>query len=225
MLNFSISSEIFEKLPELRVGVIEAYGIEQERLSCDILGKIHQEQERLRDKLAKYESYKDFPVVKVWHEVFQKLGINPKKYSPAVENLIRITAKGINLSSINPIVDLENYIALKYLFPVGGQDLAGVKGNIRLEILKTPLPFRALGKEESKIINTQMPVYRDDEKILCIALNSKDCEEAKFTKESRDAIIFIESIKEEGALKKALEEIEKMIGKASRKTFKRILGG
>ena len=224
MFNFSISPEIFEKLAELKVGVIVAYGVEQEHLSGDILEKIHREQERLRNELAKYDSYKDFPVVKAWHETFRKLGINPKKYPPAIENLIRIAAKGINLSFINPIVDLENYIALKYLLPVGGQDLAGVKGNIRLEILKTSLPFRALGKEESKMVNAQIPVYRDDEKILCIALNSKDCEEAKFTRESKDVVIFVESIEEENILKKALEELrnklQEVAGKVEMRVFK-----
>ncbi|NOY14721.1 MAG: hypothetical protein GXP43_00700 [bacterium] len=221
-MRFFVSAEIFEKLPGLKVGVATAFEVNQAQLPKDILEKIHKEQKRLRKELKKYPSYKDLPVVKAWHEAFVKLGINPKKYPPAIENLIRITAKGINLSSINPIVDLENYIALKHLLPVGGQDLAGVRGDMALEVLKTPLPFGALGGEAPRIINAQIPVYRDGEKILCIALNSKDCEEAKFTNKSKDVVIFIESVENIKKLNEALSELEAILLPAARKVEKEV---
>ena len=224
MVNFSISHEIFKKLPELKIGVVFALGVDQEKLPKDILRKIHKEQARLKKELEGYSDYKEFPTVKAWHKAFRRLGINPKKYPPAIENLIRITAKGIKLSSINPIVDIENYIALKYLVPVGGQDLDKVKGEIVLEVLKTPLPFRALGKEKVKTINAHIPVYRDAEKILCIGLNSKDCEEAKFTKESKNIVIFVESIGEKTELNEILADLAATLSVSVEGIEKRVYG-
>ncbi len=207
MIDFCVSDDIFQELPELKIGMVTTQGLDQKQLTGSTLFQIHKLQKVLRTKLTKYPTYKDLPVVKAWHQAFKKLSINPKKYPPAIENLIRITAKEIDLSPINPLVDLENYISLKYSLPVGGQDLAKVKGGIRLEILSTSLPFRALGRQEPKTIRARLPVYRDQDKILCIALNSKDCGEASFRETSTDIVIFVETLGNGDKLSRALSEL------------------
>lgn len=64
MSNFSISSEIFEKLPDLKVMTVMTYGLDQKHLPTEILEKIHKEQTKLCNKLSNYQNYKNFPVIK-----------------------------------------------------------------------------------------------------------------------------------------------------------------
>lgn len=65
----------------------------------------------------------EHPHIAPWREEYRQFGAKPKKYRSSIENLIRRISKGEEIRHINKLVDIYNIISLKYVIPVGGEDL------------------------------------------------------------------------------------------------------
>ena len=51
--------------------------------------------------------------------IFHRTGVDPTRYRPSSESLLRRAVKGKGLYFINSVVDLVNYFSLKTLCPMG----------------------------------------------------------------------------------------------------------
>jgi len=94
----------------------------------------------LADEFA--QKYKDhalgeIPTVKKIRAIFHRSGVDPTRYRPSSESLLRRAVKGKGLYFINSVVDLINYFSLKMLCPMGLFDA---------DLLKPPITWRA-GRE------------------------------------------------------------------------------
>ena len=76
----------------------------------------------------------DIPVVKAVRRIFHKTGVDPTRYRPSSEALVRRVLKGKGLYFVNSAVDVVNYFSLKTLLPMGVFDA---------DCVKPPLEFRA----------------------------------------------------------------------------------
>src|SRR4030095_6474799 len=79
----------------------------------------------LAEEFAK--KYKDEPLggistVKKVRAIFHRAGLDPTRYRPSSESLLRRAVKGKGLYFINSVVDLINYFSLKMLWPIGLYD-------------------------------------------------------------------------------------------------------
>ena len=95
-MKFTVDEKIFEKLPDLYIGVVVAKGIDNQ--------KEHPEIQKLLDKSIKMaeEKYLDKKVkedesIIPYREAFSKLGMNPNKFQCSVEALFTRIAKGVTL--------------------------------------------------------------------------------------------------------------------------------
>jgi DNA/RNA-binding domain of Phe-tRNA-synthetase-like protein len=79
----------------------------------------------------------EIPAVKAVRTIFHTTGVDPTRYRPSSEALLRRVLKGKGLYFINSVVDVVNYFSLKTLLPMGVFDA---------DRLKPPLEFRA-GRE------------------------------------------------------------------------------
>jgi DNA/RNA-binding domain of Phe-tRNA-synthetase-like protein len=76
--------------------------------------------------------YKDHPLgeiatVKKIRAIFHRAGLDPTRYRPSSESLLRRAVKGKGLYFINSVVDLVNYFSLKTLYPIGLYDADRVR--------------------------------------------------------------------------------------------------
>jgi len=120
---------------------------------------------RLADECA--AKYKDEPLgeiatVRKIRSIFHRAGLDPTRYRPSSESLLRRAVKGKGLYFINSVVDLVNYFSLKTLWPMGlydaeklvppiiwrvgqeGESYEGI-GRDRLHLTKFPLLVDQLG--------------------------------------------------------------------------------
>ena len=95
---------------------------------------------------------------------------------------------------MNPLVDLYNAISLTHLLPCGGEDLAAVRGDIRLERASGGEHFIPLGAHESEPPQTGEVIYRDDAGVICRCWNWREADRTKLTLETTDAFLCIESL-------------------------------
>jgi lysyl-tRNA synthetase class 2 len=129
-----------------------------------------------------------------WRKAYSSFGAKPKKYKSSVESLYRMISKGVDLRPINKIVDVYNYISLKYMIPAGGDDLSKVEGDIILKFANGDEPFTALNSEERKTAREGEVVYTDAKEVLCRRWNWRECDKTKMTEETKDVVLVVEGL-------------------------------
>src|SRR5215510_1205697 len=82
----------------------------------------------------------EIPTVKAVRTIFHRTGVDPTRYRPSSEALLRRVVKGKGLYFINSVVDVVNYFSLKTLLPMGVFDA---------DCVKPPMEFRAGRKGET----------------------------------------------------------------------------
>jgi DNA/RNA-binding domain of Phe-tRNA-synthetase-like protein len=87
--------------------------------------------------LYKDEPLGELPIVKAVRSIFHATGVDPTRYRPSSEALLRRAVKGKGLYFINSAVDVVNYFSLKTLLPMGLFDA---------DRITPPIEFRA-GRE------------------------------------------------------------------------------
>ena len=122
-----------------RLGVLEMDGLRVTESSDDLKRLLND----LADEFA--SRYKDAALgevetVRKIRAIFHRSGLDPTRYRPSSESLLRRAVKGKGLYFINSVVDLINYFSLKTLWPMGLYDAA---------LLEPPLEWRAGREGES----------------------------------------------------------------------------
>ncbi len=128
-MNFRVDEKIFEKAPELRIGLVVAEGVKNGASlpkTAEILGA-----EVAREKaLLGEENPKNLPELAPYHAVMKAFGINANKYPVSVEALLQRIQKRGELPLLSPVVDLGNYISVKYRMPVGAHDIDTLESDL-----------------------------------------------------------------------------------------------
>lgn len=89
----------------------------------------------------------EHPVAGGVRRLFRSVGIDPTRYRPSGEALIRRILKGQTLSAINCIVDINNICSMESLFPIGAYDREKIIGDVIIRLGKTNEIYRGIGRE------------------------------------------------------------------------------
>lgn len=192
-MNFYIDSKIFEEYPDLKTGVILIKNIDNfRRISAveSLLRGIFAQ--RKKEYMSK--DLDEEPMIRCWEYAYGKFGINPKKTPPSISALLKRVKQGREIPHINALVDLYNYFSLKYLLPIGGEDIDWLCGNLRLKFTEGKEPFRALGSIKVESAKEGEAAYLDDGGVTCRYWNYRECERTKFTQKTRNAVLIIEDL-------------------------------
>lgn len=168
-------------------------------------------------EFANKDIYED-SMIQPWAQAYGKCGVNPKKYPPSIAALLKRVQSGKEIPHINLLVDLYNYFSLKYLLPIGGEDLDWLCGDLHLTFTKGGEPFRAIGSIDVEKAAEGEAAYMDDAGITCRHWNYRECERTKFTEKTVNAVLLIEDLSrihldEFGAILKEIQQsVSKYIG-------------
>jgi DNA/RNA-binding domain of Phe-tRNA-synthetase-like protein len=207
MAQFKIEDSFWELLPEAVIGAIVVHGIdnspdhpETEDLLIDVA-------DRVAAQLGEAE-IGSLPEVAPWRAAYQSFGAKPSKYKSSIENMLRSVRSG-RVRGINPLVDLYNAVSLTHRLPCGGEDLAHVKGDIRLTRAEGGEFFVPLGAESPDPPFPGEVIYRDDAGAICRCWNWREAERTKITNETTAAFLAIEALPPKTAdeLRAAVDEL------------------
>lgn len=190
---FRVDEEIFQKFPDLTIGVITAQGIDNEKDSDRAASFLKSQLDIVRHDWSLDRLQSD-PKIHAWREAYRTFGAKPKKYKCSVENMIRMILDGAALSSINKAVDIYNAISLKHCIPAGGDDLDKVTGDIILTFAKGDERFIPLNGKDSIPPKPGEVIYRDAEDVLCRRWNWRECDKTKMTATSRNLCLVVEGL-------------------------------
>lgn len=212
VMEFYIAPEVFERYPNLAIGIIVATEIDNTKTQPEITGQLRQEEEQVRRTLNA-ESYREHPNIAALQEVHRSFGSNPNKFPPSVQALVKRVLKGGALPGINPLVDIYNIISLKYIVCAGAEDFDACGGNIRLAFAEGTESFRPLGEEKEDPPAAGELVYKDDKGVICRKLNWKEGDRTKITDSTKNAVVVLEGFAplSREVLLQALDELAGML--------------
>jgi DNA/RNA-binding domain of Phe-tRNA-synthetase-like protein len=213
MRKLKISQNIFEKYPDLVLGVAVLNNIDNSGDDPKIQALLR-DAEKSAIKHIGDTQLVEHPHIAPWREAYRLFGAKPKKYLSSIENLARRVSRGDQVRHINKLVDLYNLVSLKYLVPVGGEDLDKIEGDVLLTIAgDSESPVQLLGEPEARPPYPDEVIYKDDIGTICRRWNWKEADRTKLTEETKQAIIVIEGLPPVGreTIDLALGELEQFV--------------
>jgi DNA/RNA-binding domain of Phe-tRNA-synthetase-like protein len=128
MIQLSIDSGISTKLPQLHVGILQYKQTTVSDSPQMLKGRTELFQESLCLEYS-VELLADIPQIEYYRTCFKKLGIDPKRYRPSSEALLKRVLQGKAVPSIHSAADVNNFFSLRYIIPCGLYDLDQLEGN------------------------------------------------------------------------------------------------
>lgn len=194
MTSLLVSDQIFQSFPDVILGVVIFQGIENKGENKDVTAGLREVEASLGSRLAGI-SVSDHPQISPWREAYRKFGAKPKDYPSSIENLVRRVLKGHHVPHINLVVDIYNWISLRHIIPVGGEDLDQIVGDIHLTFASdSEPPVRLLGEPEARSPKPREVIYRDEVSAICRRWNWKEADRTKFTEQTTNGILIVEGL-------------------------------
>jgi DNA/RNA-binding domain of Phe-tRNA-synthetase-like protein len=195
-MRFSIHDHFWQLFPNARIGVVIARELdntvgERPDITALLADAATTAAAGLGDDIAAH------PAIAPWRQAYQSFGVKPSKYRSSIESLLR-SARAQRIRSVNPLVDLYNTVSLTHLLPCGGEDLAAVHGDIRLELASGGEHFVPLGAQDAEPPQPGEVIYRDDAGVICRCWNWREADRTKLTPATTDAFLCIEALPPSG---------------------------
>jgi DNA/RNA-binding domain of Phe-tRNA-synthetase-like protein len=157
MLKITISPELKNKCPSLRLCCIEA-DVEVFASSEELLAEINFRNEQLSQSLS-IENISNLPAIRASRKAYKACGKDPARYRLSAEALLRRIVSGKGLYQISNVVDQLNLVSITSGFSIGGYDVRQIQGDISFGIGLADEPYFGIGKGELNI--EHLPVFRD----------------------------------------------------------------
>ena len=194
IMSLHIEPDIFTTFDNPVIGVIIVRGLTNKGSDPEIGNLLRSVEEGTRNEFSKFESHGQHPNIIAWRQAYKKFGSDPHQYRCSAESLVRRVLKGDTLPHINKLVDLYNYISLKYVIPVGGEDMDAIKGDFQLAFANGTEQFIRLNGTENEPPTKGEVVYKDDIGVICRRWNWREADRTKLTEDTKNAIIVIDAL-------------------------------
>jgi len=195
-MKFKVYPEVFERLPNVCFAVVAAYGIDNRSKIKEIEEFLRLAIEKVREETSDTDIKKNRDIIP-YRMAFSELGFNPNKYLSSIEAMVKRVAKGGDLPSINPVVDLANAVSLKYMLPLGAHDLDALEGDIAVRLAVPGDTFIPLGETVEEAVDPGELVYADSKRIRTRRWIWRQSDKGKITAESRNIFFPIDGFKGE----------------------------
>lgn len=214
-MNLIVSQQIFEQFPNTLLGVVVLHNIDNKGSNPEIEQLLRDAEKKAVENLGNTLII-EHPNIAPWREAYRKFGAKPKDYPSSIENLLRRVSKGETVRHINKLVDIYNVISLRYLVPVGGEDLSKIKGDVVLTIAgENETPVALLGEKEARPPYPREVIYKDDIGTICRRWNWKEADRTKMTEDTKDTFMVIEGIPpiDRELIQKAVTDLAELVKK------------
>ncbi len=160
---FRIEKSILNVGSGVYTGVVVASGLNNKDANPYILKLLNEQIEKVYRELEG-KNIKELSELDEYRNSMKSFGINPSKYPCSIEAILTRIMKKHEFPSVSPVVDLGNYISIKYKLPVGVHDINTMNGDleVRLSVDSDCTDDNKVNGEELK---AGEPVYAVNESI------------------------------------------------------------
>lgn len=166
-MRYTLSTDVTRSFPEYRRGVVIVRGANNHGEVSEIMGLLRSAEAELRSNQELQKDYHANPRIASWRSAFERLGVNPNKFRPSVDLMVRRILAGKQIAYVNSLVALCNYVSLRHLVPCGGDDLGKIFGDLQLRLSNGIEPFTPLCSQEIEHPLAGEIIYADDATVLC----------------------------------------------------------
>ena len=167
MKKFIMKEDFLEIFPEAQIGILVCRGIDNHVKEEGKYDDWLRECEKLSAQFTENPEFTSNPVIRSWRDAFYKFKTK-KGARCSIEALLKRVAKGNQIGSIIPLVDIYNGISLKHGVPIGGEDIDKFQGDMCLTIAEGGEDFVTYGSGgKSEPPSPGEVIYRDDFGAVC----------------------------------------------------------
>ena len=145
------------------------------------------------------------------HETF---GVEDAAMTASPESNFRVLFEHNALRPLNLIVDIYNFVSLKYRISAGAHDLEKIPGAVELKITRGDERFVPLGRSKPEAIPAGEYAYVDDDGEVLCRLECRQSEKTKIEPTTRNALFILQGHAEisVAAMTQALDELKVLLG-------------
>jgi len=147
---------------------------------------------RVKNKIEKeytIEALKNNETVRLFRDFYwHYLNIDPTKTRPSSEALIRRILAKNPIPQVNNIVDLNNWVSIETLIPLGAYDLDLLKTPLILRFAKPGEEFVPIGSSK-KILNGKEIIIADETGLIIHQYPHRDSDLCKITNKTRNMLV------------------------------------
>lgn len=209
---FSVENDFWDLFPHTKIGIVIAYDIDNQiKKDVNYEALLIQGMNEANYHLES-EVFTDNAVVSVWRDAYRQFKTK-KGARASIEAMLKRVQNGKGVGSINPLVDIYNYISLKYGLPCGGEDIDQFSGVVRLTLAEGDEAFVTLGNDKNEAPYEGEVVYKDDAGAICRCWNWRESARTMLTEKTTNAFLCLELIQPErvNEFNQALLELKKMV--------------
>jgi DNA/RNA-binding domain of Phe-tRNA-synthetase-like protein len=142
------------------VGILEIEGVRVQDSPEELKTMLNKLAEEFAGKY-KDQALGEISTVKRIRTIFHRAGLDPTRYRPSSESLLRRAVKGKGLYFINSVVDLVNYFSLKMLWPMGLYDADKLNPPVTWRIGQEGETYTGIGRDQLNLAH--FPLLVDHE--------------------------------------------------------------
>jgi DNA/RNA-binding domain of Phe-tRNA-synthetase-like protein len=209
---FKVEESFWNLFPDTLIGVVIAKDIDNRvKANMNYRGILTQGMSESKYHIQE-PTFTDNPVVAVWRDAYKPFKTK-KGARASIEAMLKRVDNGKGIGPINPLVDIYNYVSLKYGFPCGGEDIDSFSGPVLLTRANGTESFVTLGSDKSEPPYEGEVVYKDQEGAICRCWNWRESARTMLTEETKNAFLCLELIQPERHIEfnQALLELKKTV--------------
>jgi DNA/RNA-binding domain of Phe-tRNA-synthetase-like protein len=205
-MRFSYDAAVWERCPELVVGVVWVTGVANRDADAAIEARLADAERETRTRFPTAPEIAKAPSIAAWRAIYTRLGVKASRYPCAAEGLIRRVVETGALPRLTALVDLANSVSLAAMLPVAPLDLAAVTGDLQVRFADGTERFQPINAPEPEPVPAGEVVYTDaTPDALSRRWNWRQAEKGKVTPAVRDLLITTEAVHAEA--REAVESV------------------
>lgn len=134
------------QLSGVKLGIVEAHGVHVESLHPD-LTKLLDEVCVSKQKELTVETLAEAESIRAVRAVFRGWGMDPSKYRPSSEALLRRVVQGKGLYRVSNVVDAGNLVSIETGWPLGCYDCSRIEEPVALRLGASGESYEGIGKK------------------------------------------------------------------------------
>jgi len=194
-VRFTYDAAIWERCPELVVGVVWVTGLTNHATVPDIEAGLQFAEQDTRARFPTPPAIAQSATIAAWRAIYTRLGVKAGRYPCAAESLIRRVVETGTLPRLTALVDFCNAMSVQAMLPIAPLDLAAVTGDLCVRFANGTERFRGIGATEAEPVPAGEVVYTDaTPDALSRRWNWRQAEKGKITLATTDVLITTEAV-------------------------------
>lgn len=144
-MKITIASDVASRAPMLRLGLLSMRGLTVRAKDDALWHELARAAAAVAARMDPNAMGADARIGAV-RRLFKAVGVDPSRYRPSSEALVRRVAQGKGLYQINTAVDVNNWSSLEERLPFGIYDAQRLAGQVLLQLGRENAAYEGIGK-------------------------------------------------------------------------------